>query len=238
MSKRDSPPSALTPVPKWDVVLWDFDGTLADTSRDVWGSLHYAARRRGASFPAGFDEDDENLGLPMEAIYGSLRPSPDPCDLALFERDVRVHYRCLSMHPETRLYPGMRELLEELRRRGARGRIVTNKPRGALERILSRKGWARLFDGWISSDSGVDQELSKAQMIERAMRAEDASPSGCVMVGDSWGDVAGAQAMGVQSVAVTYGDGDVGKLLAAGPTYVAHDVGQLAEILLGSSGNA
>ena len=223
---------------RWRVVLWDFDGTLANTSGDVWGSLRYAAGRRGGSFVGGFDERDENLALPMDVIYASLCPPPDPAALPSFEEDVRVHYRSISAHPETDLYPGMRELLEELRTRGVHSRIVTNKPQGALLRILDLKGWRGLFDGWVCADSDDGVELSKAQMAARAMNAESASPDECVMVGDSWGDVVGAHATGVHSVAVTYGDGDVDRLLCEEPDQVAENVEQLREILLGSSRDA
>ena len=88
------------------MVLWDFDGTLASTSGDVWGSLAYAAAKRDRRFPFGFEDDDENLALPMSEIFASLLPAPDPADLAGFERDVRVHYRSISAHPRTELYPG------------------------------------------------------------------------------------------------------------------------------------
>lgn len=215
------------------LVLWDFDGTLASTSQDVWGSLRFAAEKRALRFPQGFEDDDNNLALTVAELYGLLVPEPDPAGLPGFEQDVRVHYRSISTHPRTELYPGIQDLLGELRRRGTASRIVTNKPQGALERILRFKGWADLFDGWVCSDSEEDVELTKAQMASRAMAAQGAAPEDCVMVGDSWGDVAGARAVGVASVAVTYGDGSTERLLAEEPDYVAHDAAGLRKILLG-----
>ncbi|MFR3274560.1 MAG: HAD family hydrolase [Collinsella phocaeensis] len=216
------------------MVLWDFDGTLASTSGDVWGSLAYAAAKRDRRFPFGFEDDDENLALPMSEIFASLLPAPDPADLAGFERDVRVHYRSISAHPRTELYPGIKSLLVELRACGVANRIVTNKPQGALERLLSIKGWAPLFDGWVCADSGPDgTELTKEQMIRIAIERQGADPARCAMVGDSWGDVAGARAAGIASIGVTYGDGSVERLLAENPDRVAEESTGLRELLLG-----
>lgn len=216
-----------------DLVLWDFDGTLASTSGDVWGSLEYAAAKRGRRFPAGFEDDDANLALPMGELFASLVPAPDPAGLPGFERDVRVHYRSISTHPRTELYPGIRAALEGLRARGVANRIVTNKPRGALERLLSMKGWAPLFDGWVCSDSGDGAELTKEQMIRMAMGRQGADPAACVMVGDSWGDIEGARLAGIAGIGVTYGDGDVERLLAQRPDRVVGSSAELKELLLG-----
>lgn len=222
------------PDAPYAMVLWDFDGTLASTSGDVWGSLNYAAQKRHRSFPFGFEDDDEHLAWPMAALFASLVPAPDPADLADFERDVRVHYRSISMHPCTDLYPGIRALLEELHARGVANRIATNKPKGALERLLALKGWSALFDGWICSDSGPDgQELTKAQMVRASMEQQGVDPERCVMIGDSWGDIAGAHAAGIASIGVTYGDGCAERLAAEKPDHVVDAPGGLRKLLLG-----
>ena len=60
------------------MVLWDFDGTLASTSGDVWGFLAYAAAKRDRRFPFGFEDDDENLALPMSEYSRASCPRPTP----------------------------------------------------------------------------------------------------------------------------------------------------------------
>ena len=81
---------------------------------------------------------------------------------------------------------------------------------------------------------GEGGDLTKAQMIRRALDGNGVDARHSVMVGDSWGDVAGAHETGVVSIAVTYGDGNVERLLSEGPEHVADDVQQLGTILLGS----
>lgn len=218
--------------PSWPVVLWDFDGTLADTARDVWASLEYAARQLGACLPEGVDRTGESLALPMREIFSQLTP---PVAAGLFEdfdATVAHHYRVLSDHACTDFYPGIHELVVGLRAGGAACYIVTNKPRLALERILSLKGWGKLFDGWVSPDSSGGEALTKAQMIKLVLETEGVAPGACVMVGDSAGDIEGARAAGIASVGVTYGDGSVESLLAAAPDLVANDAGELRDILL------
>lgn len=229
---RETSCGASAPGLSWPVVLWDFDGTLADTAQDVWASLEYAARRLGASLPEDVDRTGESLALPMRELFSLLTPAVDPARLEDFDAAVTRHYRMLSSHVHTGFYPGIRELLVDLRAGGAACHIVTNKPRPALERILSLKGWGELFDGWVSSDSGGGEALTKAQMIKLILGSEGTAPGACVMVGDSAGDIEGARAAGVASVGVTYGDGAVENLLAAAPDFVADDAGELRDILL------
>ena len=121
-------------VDRLRLVVWDFDGTIADTQGDVWDSLRYAANRMARCFSPGFEDDSEHLALSMGQIMRALEPAAGPEKLESFERDVRVHYRFISAHPNTRLYPGIEALLRELRERGSQSRIATNKPVGALDR--------------------------------------------------------------------------------------------------------
>lgn len=215
------------------LVVWDFDGTIADTQGDVWDSLRYAANRMGRCFPPGFEDDNEHLALPMGQIMRALEPSAGPEKLESFERDVRVHYRSISAHLNTRLYPGMEALLRELRVHGIQSRIATNKPVGALERLLALKGWDVLFDGWVTSDMGEESELTKEQMIRIALLQAGADCADVVMIGDSWGDVQGARLAGIACIGVTYGDGDTTRLLAEGPDYFVDNVTQLTGLLIG-----
>lgn len=233
------------------LVLWDFDGTLADTGADVWASLAYAAGRCGGKLPEGFVCDDANLGMPMAEIFRRVEPFPGPGAFDRFDEDVRVHYRMINDYPRTRLYPGVLGLLGRVRRERIRSAIVTNKPRQALERLLEAKGWSSLFDGWITPDwpvnrldglayggcaggSGTGTDgMDKTAMIARMIARFAATPAECVYVGDTWSDVAAAHANGVSCIAVTYGDGDTEALLARSPEHCVDDVGGVERALLG-----
>ena len=98
---------------KYKVILWDFDGTLANTGADVWDSLEYAAGKLGGSMDEKFKSCDSNLGKPMREIFRQVHPFPGEEKLATFDEWVTIHYRTISEYPKTELYPGIREILEE-----------------------------------------------------------------------------------------------------------------------------
>ena len=77
-------------------LLWDFDGTLADTGSDVWNSLMYAARRAGGAIDDLYMSDDANLADPMDEIMRHVTPLSRGAYLETFDEDVRVHYRTLN----------------------------------------------------------------------------------------------------------------------------------------------
>lgn len=230
---------------RYRLVLWDFDGTLADTGADVWDSLNYAAACCGARLPEEFTADNANLSKSVSDIFRYLIPFPGDEAYETFNADVAAHYRALNDFAHTRLYSGVLPLIGALRRNRVRNVIVTNKPCQALERLLHIKGWGSLFDGWItpdwiSSDCPHEQttgEMSKTAMIAKMIALYNAAPGNCVYVGDTWSDVQSAHANGIDCIAVTYGDGDVVKLHEQRPEYCVNSVDEVAAVLLAADTN-
>ena len=124
---------------KYKMILWDFDGTLAYTGKDVWNSLEYAAEKCGGRLPEEFVSEDSNLGKSVKEIFQRIVPVPEEEKYAMFEELVRVHYRTLSEYQDTYLYPGIYELLLDMKEAGIINYIITMKPEEALERILEKK---------------------------------------------------------------------------------------------------
>ena len=216
---------------KYKVILWDFDGTLADTGADVWDSLEYAAGKLGGSMDEKFRSCDSNLGKPMEEIFRQVHPFPGDEELSTFDEWVTIHYRTISEYPKTEFYPGIREILEEARAAGVRNYIITLKPEEALLRILRKKGWAELFEGCFSPDSFGEEIRSKAQVIADVMASGQMERDSTVYIGDTFSDVTAAHANSIPCIGVTYGDGDTKKLLEAGPEELAGDGAELRKRL-------
>lgn len=219
----------------YKLVLWDFDGTLANTHEDVWISLQYAARAFGGAIPRKVLTDASRLGAPMEELFRTVDPFPGDGKVAEFTDLVRSHYRNLNDHANTSFYPGILELMCRLRSIQIVNFIVTNKPRKSLERLLNIKGWANLFNGWITPDSVLGITLSKEQMIRMTLDRYMFDLSDCVFVGDTWSDIKAANVNHLDSIAVTYGDGDINRLKNEQPTYMADDAGRVSDILLGKA---
>lgn len=214
---------------KYDYVLWDFDGTLAYTGADVWGSLEYAAQECGGTIPLTYRKNDSNLGKSVQEIFHQVTPFPGEEKYKEYDDLVRIHYRTISEYPETCLYEGIRELLIWLREKGVVNSIITMKPEKALDRILDKKGWGSFFEECYSPDSFTGTEKTKSELIRYVI--ERRTDKNYVYIGDTWSDVRAAHDNGIPCIAVTYGDGDTAKLVGENPEYIADDVSGIFHIL-------
>lgn len=213
------------------MVLWDFDGTLANTGNDVWRSLDYAAKLCGGGFPENYRNDAAHLGEPINAIFQCVEPFPGEKAFTQFKNSVTMHYLTMNDYATTCLYPGILALLGELRLKRIVNVIVTDKPRQALERLLGVKGWANLFDGWVNPDSIPGSQMDKTAMIESMLHRYQANVNHCIYVGDRWGDIEAARRNGLDCIAVTYGDGNERLLREHEPAYCVDDVNSLGLVL-------
>ena len=204
---------------KYKIVVWDFDGTLADTAMDVWASLDYAAQQCGGKLPTSF-KSRSNLSLPINKIYSMVFPYPGG--------DMSKHFE------QTVLYPGIKNLLSSLQKNGVANYIVTMKPEQALKSILMNKGWHSYFEGSLSPDSyyeSLQREMTKAEMIANVIVQTDFDKQDYVYIGDTWSDVEASRENQIDCIGVTYGDGDEEMLLSSKPKYCARSVEEIACIL-------
>ncbi len=215
---------------KYKVILWDFDGTIAYTGKDVWNSLEYAASLCGGRFPQSFMGDDRNLGLPMMEIYQKIVPYPGEEKFPEFDALVTKHYRELSDYRDTYLYPGILEVIHSAREYNLKQYIITMKPQAALERILVAKGWKGLFDGWYSPDSFEGKERTKSELISHVLAGRSAERE-YIYIGDTWSDIVASKENRIDSVGITYGDGDTKLLLDQKPTFVVDNAFEIGKIL-------
>ena len=210
-------------------VLFDFDGTLANTrpgivstAREVlsaWGmseeEMGDLGRLVGPPFPAAFTQ-----------VYGM---SEDEA------REVAGRYRARyrELGPETHpLFDGLAELLESLRASGRHLAVTTSKMRDTAVRFLQDDGVYELFDEVVGQ---VDPaRADKAHLVEDSLAAFGCTADEAVMVGDRFYDVEGALANGVPCVGVYYGDtAPAGELERAGAAACARTVAELGRILMG-----
>lgn len=216
---------------KYKVILWDFDGTIADTGKDVWNSIQYAAQKCGGKIPEEFKKDNSNLGKPIREIYQEIVPYPGDAKLDEFDTWITKHYRQLSNYEDTYMYAGIQEVLEAMQQRNIKNYIVTMKPQKALERILKIKHWDHLFDGWLSPDSLSNKEKSKSELIQHLMNVTTNKKDEFIYIGDTWSDVTAAHKNGIACIGVSYGDGDPEKLKNCNPEYFVNTVEEVKKII-------
>lgn len=199
------------------MIIWDFDGTIADSSKDVWTSLYYAAEKMGGKIRDNFSADDQNLSLDIKDIYQEIFPDESMKKLQLFSDLVSVHYRQMNPFEKTIPYKGIKDTVTYLKAIGYRQFIATMKPKEPLEKIVKQWGWMNFFDGIITSDFYPDRELSKKEMIGLLLTHYSLSAEDCLIVGDSSSDIYAAKHYGIFSIGVAYGDGNTERLKKSNP---------------------
>lgn len=210
--------------PVTDAVLFDLDGVLVDSRVAFARSVNTALAAQGLP-PRLEHELHQYLGPPLHRTFRALvgeESLVQPCVDA-----YRARYRELAAS-ETTVFPGIREILDELS-----GRlpllIATSKPRALAEPLLQALDLRRFFVAVIGPELDIENE-QKATTIGRAMRelAPDARP---VMVGDRKHDVAAAHAHDMPAIGVLWGIGSEKELLTAGADALAHTTAELETLL-------
>jgi phosphoglycolate phosphatase len=182
-------------------VLFDFDGTFADTAPDLAAAVNRMRTDRGL---APLDARTVRPYASMGA-RGLLRIgfgiTPEHPDYALL-RDEFLALYAQALCVETRLFPGMAELLAELERRRIAWGIVTNKATRLTEGIVPQLGVQPACV--VCGDSTPHLKPHPAPLLFAAERLQ-LDPGECLYVGDDLRDVQAARAAGMRSAAVEYG---------------------------------
>ncbi|MDN5639733.1 MAG: HAD hydrolase-like protein [Actinomycetia bacterium] len=215
-------------------VLFDLDGTLLDPAGAITETIAEAIQAQGYPRP---DEATLRRFVGPPASVGLERHT---------DLDERQRRAALAAYREayparaardSRLYPGVAQLLRDLRAAGAAVALATQKPQPSAERIAAHFGLDALAD----VISGARDELrpetahlpaDKAGVIARALdllarRGLAADPRRTVMVGDREYDVEGARVHGLDCVGVAWGFAAPGELTAHGAAAVVEDADAL-----------
>lgn len=188
-------------------VIFDLDGTLADTSADLIAAANVCFARRGLG-PLLDPVADK-----LTAFHGAramLRLGFSRVGGVLGETEVDQDYPHLleayeeNIDRETRLYPGAVEAVEVLLERGAKVGICTNKPEGLAETLMQRLGVRDLFGSLVGADTLTVRKPNPAPYRE-AVRRAGGDPVRSVLIGDTETDVLTARAAGVPVVLVAFG---------------------------------
>ena len=189
--------------PPITTVLFDLDGTLADTAPDLACALNTLLREEGRP-PLPFERIRPvvSYGSPALLRLGfGLKPQ-DPNYAQLRER-LLAHYAC-DLCRETRLFPGTAQLLAELHRRGMSWGIVTNKPAFLTEPLIQQLTLAHPPVCIISGDTTANKKPHPEPMLLACQLAASA-PAECVYVGDAVRDVEAGKQAGMRTLVALYG---------------------------------
>ena len=208
-------------------IIFDLDGTIIDSKSGVVNCLTYAFRKVCPT--KKIDEKKIAIGPPLFEILSTLYPGVGETKLRRMEKEFRDCYDKQGGCEISSLYPGMRELLPRLAEK-KKLLIVTNKPAVPTERILQSLNIGKTITGVVSIDTRGVEKPNKASMIKYALAKYCLEKKSTVLVGDSEYDILSAKECGLGAVAVTYGYGNIVRLLSSQPDAVASDVASLGLI--------
>lgn len=216
--------------PRYDAVLLDLDGTLSESGPSIVAAVSAALEHLGRD-----PLDDATLrsfiGPPLESSFAAL-PDFDDALVAEAARVYRQNYELLAAP----LYPGVVDLLEQLRAAGLKVSLATSKPEPLALEIVTDKGLLHFFDAVCGAGHDFER-TTKADVVRKALDRLG-GPERPVMVGDRSHDVHGAAAHGVPCIGAVWGYGGARELEGAGAIALAPDVQSLLPLLLPTSDGA
>jgi phosphoglycolate phosphatase len=214
---------------RFDLVIFDLDGTLVDSVPDIAWSLN--ATLAEAGYPS----------LPIETVTRfvgdgatkllerAIAPSPTGMDLEPLLARFLAHYAdhlCVG----TRLYSGITDLLDALSRTGIASAVVTNKPTDLARRLLEILAVDDRFVAVIGDGDGYPRKPDPAAARSILTRV-GAQPERAMVVGDGLPDVRMAHAVPCPVIAATWGYVPRDQLQGEFPTFLAHSPQEVAHIL-------
>ncbi|MFD9733239.1 HAD family hydrolase [Umezawaea sp. NPDC059074] len=211
-------------------VLFDVDGTLVDTPGGMLGVLRAVLEESGREVDDGVVR--RTIGRPLAASFAGLLGLPQD------HRDVaRAVDRARALFTETVIptaadlvFPGIPDLLAELRAHGRPLAVVTSKVRPSAVELLRAAGLLDAFDA-LSCHGMADRGKPHADLALLAAGALGVPPERCVVVGDAVDDVRMASAAGMDACGVDFGVATRAELVAAGASTVVGSVAELRDVV-------
>lgn len=184
------------------MVIFDMDGTLADTSPGILNCVRYTQKKMGLP-EISYEQMLSHVGPPMEESYGKNFGLTGERLKEAVENHKK--YAIMQGYRELELYPGIRELLNALKENGIKTGIATLKAQSTVEKILIEFKLQDQFDCVIGTET--EKPLTKAEMLKLCISRCRCKKEDTVLIGDSRYDEEAARTVGIDFVAVTYGFG-------------------------------
>jgi len=191
-------------------IVYDLDGTLADTAEDLVATLNYLLGREGLA-PLPVESAGSLLGAGARALikrgFAASGKTLDPQTLDALFADYLEYYK-VHIADRTRLYPGVDKALAAFARAGWRQAVCTNKIESLARMLIAKLGIAERFAFICGQDTfGIGKPDPKPLLMTIA--ASGGASKRAIMVGDSLTDIKTARAAGLPVIAVDFGYTDV-----------------------------
>jgi len=190
----------------FDIVVFDLDGTLADTAPDLTAALDHALAAMGRP-PIPADEVRHMVGHGARELLRKGLAATGVVSEDLIERAFPIFLNYYQAHiaDHTRLFEGVEAALASLDAQGVRLAICTNKLEVLTHDLIAALGWTGRFDAIVGGDTLPQRKPDPAPVHEAIKRAGGGRAA---FVGDSISDTDAARAAGIPCVALTFGFSD------------------------------
>jgi 2-phosphoglycolate phosphatase len=209
-------------------VLFDLDGTLIDSKKDIAAAAN-AARIHFGLEPLPLGTVTGFIGWGIEHLNRKTLGTEDEARLSEGMEVLKRHYRDHIVE-QTVVFPHVLELLDSLKGRGVRMGLVSNKPHEFTLLTLEKLGLAPYFGAVLGADA-TENKKPHPEPLLKALSDLGAEPWEAVMIGDSPVDVEAARAAGMLVGIVSHGFVAREHLAAADPDWLVDTLGEFIEIL-------
>ena len=199
----------------YKAILFDLDGTLTESGEGITKCVQYALEKLGKP-EADLKKLEVFIGPPLMEQFMKYAGLDEGTARRAVEY-YRERYSTTGIF-ENRPYPGVEEMLQELKRKKYLLAVASSKPEYFVKQILDYFHLTEYFDEIVGSELNGSR-TNKTEVIEETLRrlGLDKHREQVIMVGDKEHDVLGARAAGLECVAVSYGYGTEEELTAAQP---------------------
>ena len=217
----------MNPTRNFDLVVFDWDGTLFDSTALIVQCIQSACRDIGTVVPSDTDAAFV-IGLGLHDALKHAAPGLPPERYPELGARYRHHY--FARQHELLLFPGTLEMLRALKERNHWLAVATGKGRRGLDDALALSQLKGLFDGTRTADETASKP--NPQMLLELMREFGADPKRTLMIGDTTHDLQLALNAGTARVGVSYGAHEPEAFGEYDPLFIAHSTRELHDWLL------
>ena len=218
----------VKPVPQ--LVVFDWDGTLSDSSARIVTCFRRALDAVGVAKPVDDQTIRETIGLELADAAAVMMPSDDTERRLAMTQAYRDFWLAPGA-PRANLFSDARTCLQAFADRGVTLAVATGKSRRGLDRELGETGIRGMFEATRTADE--TRGKPHPQMLNELLDHLDVPRERALMVGDTTFDLEMANAAGVRAVAIASGTHSLERLQTASPMACLANIGELVGLLLG-----
>jgi phosphoglycolate phosphatase len=212
---------------QFDLIAFDWDGTLFDSTAIITRCIQMAVRDVGGTVPS---DKDAAYVIGMGLMQALAHAAPDVPEDRYPELGARYRHHYVSHQNDISLFDGVLPMLADLKARHHWLAVATGKSRRGLDEALQAAELKGMFDGSRTADETAGKPHPR--MLHELMREFGVDPERVLMIGDTTHDLQMAINAGCPSVGVSYGAHEPEVFHALNPRHVAHSVRELHDWLL------